>query len=161
MPIRVIPSAGGKHRPVAIMNVLVPRSPEQVWSVLADGWSYSDWVVGTQEIHAVDPEWPKEGAEIHYTVGVGLLSFQDKTTVRINQPHHQLQMEARAGKMGSARIAIEVLPWGEHTVVVIDEHPLTGPGERWHNLAVDGLLRVRNQRMLRNLRDVVVKRYPQ
>lgn len=143
------------------MNVLVPRSLEQVWSVLADGWSYADWVVGTQEIHAVDPDWPKEGAEIRYTAGVGPLTLDDATTVRINQHHHQLQLEARAGKMGSARISIEVLPWGDHTVVVIDEHPLTGPGERWHNLAVDGLLRLRNKRMLRNLCKVVTDRYPQ
>ena len=143
------------------MNVLVPRSPEQVWSVLADGWSYADWVVGTQEIHAVDPEWPGEGAEIHYSVGLGPLRPEDTTTVRIHQPHHQLQLEARAGRMGSARISIEVLPWAEHTVVVIDEHPLTGPGERWHNIALEGLLRLRNKRMLRNLCAVVTARYPQ
>lgn len=142
------------------MNVLVPRTPEQVWSVLADGWSYADWVVGTQEIHHVDAEWPQEGAEIQYSVGVGRLTFEDTTTVRINQHMHQLQMEARAGKLGTARISIEVLPWGDDTVVVIDEHPLTGPGERWHNLAVDGLLRVRNKRMLRNLSKVVLTRYP-
>ena len=144
---------------MAILNVLIPRTPEQVWSVLADGWSYADWVVGTRAIRDVDDDWPRPGSDIHYTVGGGPLTIRDRTTARIVEPLKRLELEARGGRMGVARISIEVLPWGEHTVVVIDEHPLTGPGARWHNVVVDGILRFRNKQMLRNLDRVVQERY--
>jgi hypothetical protein len=42
----------------------------------------------------------------------------------------------------------------------MDEHPLTGPGARWHSIAVEGLLRFRNGRMLRALARIVRERHP-
>jgi hypothetical protein len=45
-------------------------------------------------------------------------------------------------------------------VVILDEHPLTGAGARWHSLPMEGLLRVRNERMLRSLAEVVERRHP-
>jgi uncharacterized protein YndB with AHSA1/START domain len=145
---------------MAVLNVLIERSVEQVWSVLADGWSYSSWVVGTQKIREVDDNWPEEGSRLHYAVGISRLSVDDTTTVRIMEPRQRLELEARAGRAGTARISIQVLPWGEHAVVIIDEHPLRGPGARWHSLVVDGVLRFRNKQMLRNLDQVVSDRYP-
>lgn len=145
---------------MAVLNVLIPRSVEEVWSVLADGWSYAQWVVGTQEVHDVEAGWPQVGTSLHYSVGAGRATIRDATTVRIMEPQRRLELEARAGRLGNARISIEILPWGADAVVVIDEHPLTGPGARWHNMLVDGALRFRNKRMLRNLNRVVCARYP-
>lgn len=145
---------------MAVLNVLIERSVEQVWSVLADGWSYSDWVVGTQQIYEVDEKWPAAGSSLRYAIGIGRLSVDDTTTVRIMEPQQRLELEARAGRAGSARISVTVLPWAEHAVVIIDEHPLRGPGARWHSLLVDGALRFRNKQMLRNLDRVVSARYP-
>ena len=31
-----------------------PARPEQIWAVLADGWTYAAWVVGASRIRAVE-----------------------------------------------------------------------------------------------------------
>jgi hypothetical protein len=146
---------------MAVLNVLVDRDPKQVWSVLSDGWAYSDWVVGTQHIRDVDPDWPAQGSQIRYVVGVGRWTVEDVTTVRLVDPERRLELEVNAGRLGSARVSIALLPWGEEcTVVIIDEHPLTGPGARWHSLVVELLLGFRNRRMVRSLARVVRDRHP-
>jgi hypothetical protein len=45
------------------------------------------------------------------------------------------------------------------TVVIIDEHPLTGLGARWHSVPLDAALRLRNRRMMRSLGNVVAERH--
>ncbi len=47
----------------------VKVSPADVFSVLADGWLYSGWVVGASRIRAVDEQWPAVGSKIHHSVG--------------------------------------------------------------------------------------------
>lgn len=129
--------------------------------MLADGQAYGEWVMGTRQTCEADPGWPETGSAIRYTVRVGPLSYDDVTTVRMVDPGRRLELEAHAGWLGTARIAIELLPWGDdRTVLIMDEHPLTGPGARWHSLAVEGLLRFRNERMLRSLARIVRARHP-
>jgi hypothetical protein len=145
---------------MAVLNVLIEFSPEQVWQVLSDGWAYAEWVAGTRNIRDVDARWPEPGARIHYTFGAGPLTLDDVTTVRVMEPCRLLELEAQAQRLGSARISIELLDWGQdRTVVIIDEHPLTGPGARWHSAPLDAALRVRNRRMTRSLARVVRERY--
>lgn len=145
-----------------MLNVLIDRDPEQVWDVLSDGWAYAEWVVGTQDIRDVDRDWPAEGSQIHYTVGGGRWTIEDVTTVRLVDPQRRLELEANAGKAGSARVSISLLPWGkDHTLVIIDEHPLTGPPARLHTAVADVLLGFRNKRMMRNLAKLVHHRYPE
>jgi carbon monoxide dehydrogenase subunit G len=144
-----------------VLNVLIERTPEQVWDVLSDGRTYAEWVAGTQHIRDVDAGWPEPGARIHFTVGIGRWGIDDVSTVRLMEPCRRLELEAHAGRLGSARVSIELLAWGEgRTVVIIDEHPLTGPGARWHSVPLDAALRVRNRRMMRSLARVVSERHP-
>lgn len=145
---------------MAIVNVLVRRSPEQVWEVLADGFAYSQWVVGTQQIRSVDEGWPAVGTSIHYTLGLGPVSFRGRTTSRVMEEGHKLGLEADASWLGTARIMIELLPWGEDTVVLLDEHPLRGPGYRLHNTFSDALLLLRGRPMVQHLARLVESRYP-
>ena len=49
------------------MGTPIDATPEQVFSVLADGWLYPSWVVGASRIRAVDDSWPSPGAELHFT----------------------------------------------------------------------------------------------
>jgi len=142
------------------MSVLIERPPDDVWELLADGHSYAEWVVGTQQIHEVDERWPAPGATIKFTAGVGPLHFSDTTTVRRLEPHRELELEAQAQWLGSARISFDVRSWGENTLVIIDEHPLRGPGARWHNAVADIMLRFRNRRLVRSLAAAVEKRNP-
>ena len=37
-------------------------SRSQVWATMADGWTYSQWVVGNSRMRAVDPNWPEVGS---------------------------------------------------------------------------------------------------
>lgn len=145
---------------MASVNVLVRRSPEQVWEVLGDGRSYASWVVGTREIREVDPGWPAVGTSIHYTVGCGPLALRGRTTVRSAEPGRRLGLEADAGLLGTARIVIELSAWGEDTVVVLDEHPLTGTGAWLHNPVTDVVSLVRQEPMMRRLARLVEERYP-
>ncbi len=145
---------------MAVQNVLIDRDPPQVWAVLSDGRSYAEWVAGTQRIRDVDGRWPEPGARIHYSFGVGRWTLDDVTTVRLMEPCRRLELEAYAGRLGSARISIELLDWGDgRTVVIIDEHPLTGPGARWHSVPLDAALRWRNRTMMRSLAEVVVRHH--
>jgi len=141
---------------MTVQNVLIDRDPRQVWQVLSDGRSYADWVAGAQRIRDVDESWPEPGSSLHYTFGAGGLTLDDVTTVRLMEPGRRLELEAHAGRLGSARVSIELLPWGQgRTVVIMDEHPLTGPGARWHSMPLEAALRIRNRRMMRSLADVV------
>jgi uncharacterized protein YndB with AHSA1/START domain len=145
---------------MAVLNVLIDRDPRQVWEVLSEGRAYAEWVAGTQRIRDVDAGWPEPGARIHHSFGLGRLTLDDVTTVRLMEPCRRLELEAHAGRLGSARISIELLPWGEgRTVVIMDEHPLTGPGARWHSVALDAALRLRNRRMVRSLAEVVYRQH--
>jgi uncharacterized protein YndB with AHSA1/START domain len=37
---------------MAVLNVLIERSADQVWQILSDGWAYAEWVAGTQDIRS-------------------------------------------------------------------------------------------------------------
>jgi hypothetical protein len=143
---------------MAIRNALVEAAPSDVWAVLADGYSYDQWVVGTQAVRAVDPGWPEEGTSLHYTVGIGPLRMDDRTTVRLVEPGKYLELEAQARPLGSARISIQILRWGDDSVVIMDEHPLRGPSWALENPAVELLMSLRNRSMLRRLVTVVESR---
>lgn len=145
---------------MASLNVLIQRSPGQVWDVLADGHAYAEWVVGTKEIRAVDGDWPALGSAIHYTVGVGPFTYDGTTTVRRLEPGHTLGLEADGGVLGTARIHIELLDWGDETVLIFDEHPLRGAGYRWHNTVADAVLLLRGRPMVQKLARVVESRHP-
>jgi hypothetical protein len=145
---------------VAVVNALVERRPEQVWDVLADGYAYSEWVVGTSDIREVDDGWPALGTSIHYTVGWGPLALRGRTTVRQVDAGHRLGLEADAGLLGSARIVIELSEWGEGTVIVIDEHPLRGPAYWLHSAVSETLLLLRGRPMVNQLARLVERRHP-
>ena len=59
---------------------------EDVFAVLADGWSYSDWVVGTAHIRAVDEGWPAPGSVLHHTAGPWPFSLRDRTVSQRCEP---------------------------------------------------------------------------
>jgi uncharacterized protein YndB with AHSA1/START domain len=143
---------------MAARQQLVKCPPHQVWQVLADGSSYAQWVVGTQEILHVDPAWPAVGAALRFQLGLGPLHFQDSCVVRICEPERRLELEARAQPFGTARIAFTLIPWAADTLVILDEHPLLGPGARLQGPPSEFILHLRNRRMLGNLARVAIKK---
>ncbi|MFI6038571.1 SRPBCC family protein [Streptomyces sp. NPDC051315] len=136
---------------MAVRHRLVKADPRTVWAVLADGSRYADWVVGTAESHPVRGQWPQTGAAIQYEVRLGPVSLTNETVVRHCEEGTTLELEARAGALGTARIALELRPWGEHCLVIVDEHPLQGAAGALHNVAVEVLIQVRHRAMLARL----------
>jgi hypothetical protein len=146
---------------MAVRNALVRADSSAVWAVLADGHSYDQWVVGTQTVRSVDPGWPQEGTSLHYTVGFGRLQLNDRTTVRLVELGKSLELEAMVRPIGSVRISIQVLRWGEDSVVVLDEHPLRGPSWALENPITELAMTLRNRAMLHRLVRVVESRATQ
>lgn len=145
---------------MAVRHQLIRRPPHALWEVLKDESRYCEWVVGTHSTYPGEGSWPQLGATLHYTVRLGPKEFEGVTVVRRHEPPHVLELEAHSGPLGSARIALDIRPWGEHTLVVLDEHPLRGPGGALHNGAVDFLLQQRHRRMLGRLAQVVEESTP-
>ncbi|MER5257230.1 MULTISPECIES: SRPBCC family protein [unclassified Streptomyces] len=140
---------------MAVRHRLIRRPPAEVWAVLADGSRYGDWVVGPDSSREVGSDWPQLGSSIEYAVRLGPWTGTNTTTVRDVDPPRRIELEADSGKLGTARIAIEVRPWGRQTLVIVDEHPLRGPGAALHNAALDALLQLRHRSMLARLADTV------
>ncbi|MGX4689822.1 SRPBCC family protein [Streptomyces sp. JNUCC 63] len=136
---------------------LILSSPSRVWGLLSDGHRYGEWVSGTQQVVAADPHWPEVGARLQVRVGVGSLVLDDTCVVRICEPQRRLELEAKADPFGAARIAMNLIPWGENTLFVLDWHALRGPGIRMHELPVDYIVSIRNGMMLTKLARIAVR----
>jgi hypothetical protein len=133
-------------------------TPPAVFDVLADGWTYADWVVGTRTIRAVDAGWPAEGTALHYTVGYGPLRKEGHTRSLAYEPERRLELEAHAWPAGTVRIELRAEPVDGGSLVSIEEHPLRGLAARLHNPAADVLIHVRNVETLRRLERCVRRR---
>ncbi|MFE7931863.1 SRPBCC family protein [Streptomyces sp. NPDC057456] len=139
---------------MAVRHRLVKASPQTVWDVLADGDRYSEWVVGTSSTQEMTGEWPRVDAEIAYEIRVGPLRLTNETVVRRCRKPDVLELEARAGVLGTARIAFELRPWGRYCLVILDEHPLQGVGGLLHNAGVEVVTQLRHRAMLGRLAKV-------
>jgi hypothetical protein len=143
---------------MAVRHQLIERSPEQVWAVLADQMRYSDWVVGVADSVPGRGAWPALGSDLTYKIVIGPWTGSGRTVVRRCEAPHILELEVESGPLGTARIALEVRPWGSmDSIVVIDEHPLRGAMGSLHNVAVDAFLQLRHRSMLSRLAAVVEK----
>lgn len=140
---------------MAVRHHLIHATPRQVWAVLADTSRYADWVVGTSDSRATRGLWPELGSALEYTVRIGPWTVAGTTVVRHVKAPAELELEVASGPLGTARVAIEVRPWGEEALVKVDEHPLRGFGGTVHNAAVDALIQLRHRSMLARLADVV------
>jgi uncharacterized protein YndB with AHSA1/START domain len=87
---------------------ITSASREQVWAVIADGWTYSQWVVGNSRMRAVDPQWPAKGSTIHHSIGVWPLLVDDITVVEECVPLQELVLLAKGRPFGKARITMRL-----------------------------------------------------
>lgn len=143
-------------------NLVIAASPDEVFAVLADARSYQHWVVGCDDIRAVEGDWPEVGSHFFHTVGVGPLKTKDNTKVVEVDPGRRLVLEARARPAGVAQVIFELTPvdGGTRTDVMIEEYPIKGVAKTIDNPIQDGLIKVRNVETLRRLERVVLERKP-
>ncbi|MFH8484994.1 SRPBCC family protein [Streptomyces longisporoflavus] len=146
---------------MAVRHQLIRRPPQALWDVLEDESRFHEWVVGTHSSCPGDGNWPKQGSTLNYTVRLGPKEVAGFTVVRRYEPPRFLELEAFSGPLGTARIAFDIRPWGENTLVILDEHPLGGMGGTLHNGALDMVLQLRHRRLLRRLARVVEESAPQ
>ena len=81
-------------------------TPEDVFDVLTDGWSYATWVVGAARIREVDEDWPAVGARIHHSVGAWPVLISDTTVVEEVDAPHRLQLRVKAWPTGEGRVIL-------------------------------------------------------
>lgn len=139
---------------VAVRRHLIATSPRTVWDVLADGSRCADRLVGASSSEPVRGQWPRVGAAIRYEVRLGPVRLPGETVVRHCEWGETLELEARAGALGTVRIAVELRPWGEECLVIVDEHPLRGAGGRMRNPVLEALTRVRRRAALAGLAEL-------
>ncbi len=102
-------------------------SRQQVWDVMADGWTYSQWVVGNSRMRAVDPGWPAPESKIHHTIGIWPISINDETVVESCTPQQELVLLARSRPFGGARITLRLFDNDGGCRIEMAEVPLGGP----------------------------------
>jgi uncharacterized protein YndB with AHSA1/START domain len=126
-------------------------SPEQVFDVLNDGWTYPLWVVGASRMRDVDEDWPAQGSRLHHSFGVWPLLIDDSTEVLEIEPGRRLVLEARGWPIGKARVEITVEAAGDDSLVTITEDATGGPAQLVPELLRQPTIDFRNRETLRRL----------
>jgi uncharacterized protein YndB with AHSA1/START domain len=143
---------------MAFVQWTVQAPPDRVFAVLADGWTYSDWVVGTAHIRDVDAAWPAVGSRLHHKAGPWPLSLSDSSTVVAVTPDRSLTLRVGLWPLGEATVKIDLEPQGPATTrVKMHEDFHAGPLQWVRNKANDLVLHRRNLESLRRLSDIAVR----
>jgi hypothetical protein len=99
----------------------------QVWDVIADGWTYSQWVVGNSRMRAVDPAWPSPGSTISHSIGIWPLVINDVTICEECVPLERLVLLAKGRPLGAARITLRLSDIDGGCRIDMSEVPVGGP----------------------------------
>jgi uncharacterized protein YndB with AHSA1/START domain len=117
-------NADGVNRERTSMTVTrdIAASRERVWEVLANGWTYSGWVVGNSRIRAVDSNWPAPGTRILHSIGTWPAVINDETVVHSCVPGEELVLLAKVRPAATARITLRLndLPGGQCRVAMTE-----------------------------------------
>jgi uncharacterized protein YndB with AHSA1/START domain len=130
---------------------MIGATPEQVWAVLEDGWSYSSWVVGASRMRAVAEDWPATGSKLHHSAGVWPLVINDHTEVLESDPPRRLRLQAHGWPAGEATIELRIEPAGGGSKVTIVEDATRGPGRFVPKALRQPAIALRNTETLRRL----------
>jgi hypothetical protein len=101
-------------------------SRQQLWDVIADGWTYSQWVVGNTRMRAVAADWPEPGSTIHHSIGVWPFIINDETVVESFVPGAELVLHAKARPFGGARIVLRLYDTPTGSRIEMLEEPVGG-----------------------------------
>ncbi|XVX19965.1 SRPBCC family protein [Actinomycetota bacterium] len=126
-------------------------TPEQVWAVLADGWTYGAWVVGASRVRAVDATWPAPGASLHHSVGTWPAVLDDSTTVEEAETGRRLVLSARTRPAAVQTVELVLEPTADGTVVHMSEDVTSGPARLVPAIVRQTALVVRNREALHRL----------
>jgi len=137
----------------------VDAPADAVWSVLADGWLYANWVVGASRVRAVDDGWPAPGSRLHHSFGVWPAVIDDTSEVLQSTPGQLLELSARGWPLGTARVLLTVRAHGAQCVVALREDVASGPGRLVPALLRQLVIVPRNTETLQRLALLAEGRY--
>ena len=143
---------------MAVVERNIAASPQDVFAVLANGWYYSGWVVGTSHMRAVEASWPAAGSRLFHASGIWPAALRDETQVeKISWPN-LLVMIARGRPFGQARVELTLTSSDGGTLARLSETPISGPGRWIHNPINEQLLIRRNIESLARLAAIAEQR---
>ncbi|HEU5008495.1 MAG TPA: SRPBCC family protein [Jatrophihabitantaceae bacterium] len=125
-------------------------SPERVWQLLADPYTWAHWVAGTSAIRDADAHWPASGARLYHRFGPRPLAVRGHTTVVDVDPARRIGLLASALPYALVRIEITVAQAAGRTRVELCEQLVGGLGMRLPRLSRPVQL-ARNRRSLHRL----------
>jgi uncharacterized protein YndB with AHSA1/START domain len=152
------PTLKGRSSHMATVTGTIHAAPAEVFAVLSDGWLYSNWVVGTSHMRAVNADWPSVGARLHHASGAWPVVTRDESVVEEVEPDRRLVLTVKGWPLGEARVVLELQASGNDTVVTMVEAPIAGPGKWVHNPVNEAMLARRNRESLARLAAVVERR---
>jgi uncharacterized protein YndB with AHSA1/START domain len=136
----------------------VEVTPHEVFRVLSDGWAYSNWVVGTSHMRAVESAWPQVGSRLFHAAGAWPVVMRDETVVEEMEPDRKLVLTARGRPLGEAVVAIHLADEDGGCRVTMYETPKSGPGRWLHNPLSEAVLIRRNTESLARLAAIAERR---
>ena len=145
---------------MSVNHIEILRPRETVFAVLADPFTFEDWVVGASEIRDVEGAWPAPGSLFHHTQGLPKAGLKDTTSVVQSTPPERLLLEVRARPVIVARVELVLHAIGERTHVQLAERPVGGFLARLDGRPLDRLLALRNAESLRRLKRLCESRPP-
>ena len=143
---------------MATTSTHINASPAEVFAVLSDGWSYTNWVVGTSHMRAVEASWPQVGSKLHHAVGAWPLMRRDETVVEEVETDRRIALTAKGRPFGEALVVLELEPSGDGCEVTMHETPSAGPGRWLPEHVIDTMLVPRNNEALARLSALVERR---
>jgi uncharacterized protein YndB with AHSA1/START domain len=143
---------------MAVVERHIAASPQDVFTVLANGWYYSGWVVGTSHMRAVEVSWPAVGSRLFHASGIWPAALRDETQVEEVSPPDLLVMTARGRPFGQARVEVNLTSSDGGTLARLSETPVSGPGRWIHNPLNERLLIRRNIESLARLAAIAEQR---
>ena len=130
---------------------MVEATPEQIWQVLEDGWSYPSWVVGASRMRAVGDDWPAKGSKLHHSAGIWPVVVNDETTVLESDPPRLLRLQAKGRPAGEATVELRIERAGNGSKVTMVEDVTRGPGRYLPKILRQAPIALRNTETLRRL----------
>ncbi len=143
---------------MAVVECHTQALPHDVFAVLANGWYYSGWVVGTSHMRAVEAEWPAAGSRLFHASGIWPAALRDETQVEEVVPDNRLVMTARGRPLGQVRIELTLTVEALGTCIRMSEVPTAGLGRWIDNPINEKLLARRNVESLARLTAMAERR---
>ena len=126
-----------------------------VFSVLADPYTYPKWLLGASSIRDVDDAWPAVGSCFHHTVGVGPFKIPDSTKIEAIETDKLLKLRVRARPFILATATFSLFDSGPSCVVMLEEEPNLRMLAKLVRPLFDPLTHVRNHESLRRLAELI------